>query len=80
ATRAVNSQEWWPAGGKPMLVIAAMQDTIAPPEHTVDLLEAAFPDTVTAARIDRAGHALLPEQPEQIESALKTWLRAQTNI
>lgn len=78
ATRAVNTKEWWAAAGKPMLVIAARQDTIAPPEHTIDELEAAFPETVTGVRIDNAGHALLPEKPDQIEAAVLDWLIAQT--
>lgn len=78
ATRAIDTKEWWAGGGKPMLVIAARQDTIAPPEHTIDELEATFPDTVTGVRIDAAGHALLPEQPEQIEAAIIDWLQLQT--
>lgn len=78
ATRAVDSQEWWSAGRKPMLVIAAREDTIAPPEHTIDELEAAFPETVTGVRISAAGHALLPEQPEQIQTAIQDWLTSQT--
>ena len=62
-----------------MLVIAAEQDRIAPPEDTVDLLAAEFPDAVTAVRIEAAGHALLPEQPEQIAAATLNWLDQQTD-
>ena len=61
-----------------MLVIAAEQDRIAPPEDTVDLLAAEFPDAITAVRIGAAGHALLPEQPEQISAATLRWLEQQT--
>ena len=57
-----------------MLVIAAMQDTIAPPEDTIDMLEQAYPDRVTGIRLAPAGHALLPEQPDKIASAILAWL------
>ena len=60
-----------------MLVIAARQDRIAPPKDTIDLLELEFPKTVTGVRIDQAGHALLPEQPDQIAAATRRWLEGQ---
>ncbi|KCZ92406.1 alpha/beta fold hydrolase [Hyphomonas johnsonii] len=74
ATRATDSATWWDGGGKPMLVIAGLQDTIAPPADTIDLLEAAYPDQVTAVRIDGAGHALLPELPERVSGTVIAWL------
>ena len=77
ATQSVDSREWWAASEKPMLVIAALQDRIAPPEDTIDRLEADFPESVTGVRIDQAGHALLPEQPEQIAAAMLDWLDRQ---
>lgn len=72
-----HAEEWTAGGNEPMLVIAAMQDTIAPPEDTVDLLEAKYRDRVTAIRIENAGHALLPEQPEIIANSVIEWLRSQ---
>ena len=51
-----------------------MQDTIAPPEYTVDLLERTDPESVTAIRLDGAGHALLPEKPNEIAKAILAWL------
>ena len=77
ATQSVASSDWWAAGRKPMLVIAAQQDRIAPPKDTIDLLEAEIPETVTGVRIDQAGHALLPEQPQQIATVTKNWLNDQ---
>ena len=74
ATAAVDSSEWWSGGGQPMLVIAGLQDTIAPPEDTIDLLEADYPEQVTAVRIENAGHALLPEAPVQIAVEVANWL------
>ncbi|MEO0982259.1 MAG: alpha/beta hydrolase [Pseudomonadota bacterium] len=75
ATRSTDSARWWGAGGKPLLVIAGRQDTIAPPEDTIDLLEAEFADRVRAVRLDAAGHALLPEKPEEIAEAVIAFLR-----
>ena len=72
-----HADEWIAGGDGQMLVIAAMQDTIAPLADTIDLLEADFPDRVTAVRIEKAGHALLPEQPELIAMAVIDWLNAQ---
>ncbi|WP_273053644.1 MULTISPECIES: alpha/beta fold hydrolase [Hyphomonas] len=74
ATRSVDSSLWWKAGGKPMLVITGLQDKIAPPADTIDLLEAELGDQVTAVRIDGAGHALLPEVPDQLAGAITDWL------
>jgi pimeloyl-ACP methyl ester carboxylesterase len=74
ATRSVESPLWWEAGGKPMLVIAGLQDSIAPPADTIDLLEAELGDQVTAVRIDGAGHALLPEVPGELARAITDWL------
>lgn len=74
ATRAVRPEDWWGAGGKPILVIAAMSDSIAPPQDTIDILEREFSGRVSAVRIADAGHALLPEKPGEIATAILTWL------
>ena len=74
ATQSTPNAEWGAGGTSPMLVIAAMQDTIAPPEDTIDVLEQAYPDRVTGVRLAPAGHALLPEQPDKIASAILAWL------
>ena len=74
ATRSVDSTLWWNAGGKPMLVVTGLQDAIAPPADTIDLLEADLGSQVTAVRIDGAGHALLPEVPGQLSAAIADWL------
>ena len=74
ATRSTDSTLWWSAGGKPLLVITGLQDTIAPPADTIDLLEAGLREQVSAVRIDGAGHALLPEVPDQLGTAITAWL------
>ncbi len=74
ATRITPPDAWTAGGSASMLVIAGMQDTIAPPEDTVDLLEDTYPERVTAIRLDGAGHALLPEKPNEIANAILAWL------
>ncbi|MEM9570040.1 MAG: alpha/beta hydrolase [Pseudomonadota bacterium] len=72
---ASTSAEAWTAGGRaPMLVIAGLQDTIAPPADTIDYLELTHPDRVQGVRLDGAGHALLPEKPDEISRAILDWL------
>jgi len=75
ATKKNSPPEQWTAGGTaPMLVIAGLQDQIAPPEDTIDLLEQDYPDRITGVRLDKAGHALLPEQPDLIAEVILEWL------
>lgn len=76
ATQATDSALWWSAGDKPLLVIQAMQDRIAPPQDTADLLEAELGERVEVVRIEQAGHALLPEAPDAIADAVIAFLKA----
>ena len=65
---------WWSAGGKvPILVIQGLQDLLAPPGNA-HLLKNEFPTRVTLVELDRAAHALLPEQPDAIAAAVLTYL------
>ncbi len=73
-----NSYSMWGAGGtKPMLVIQGAEDAIAPIEDAGAPLAAKFPDRVQLVTIDNAGHALLPEQPDQIAGAIIAFLQEQ---
>ena len=74
AVQKSETSDWWQAGGAPLLVITGLQDKIAPPEDTINVLEETFPDQVTAVRIEGAGHALLPEKPDEIATAVLDWL------
>jgi len=74
ASPGMPSDEWTAGGVAPMLVIAGLQDTIAPPQDTIDLLERAHPERVTSVRLEGAGHALLPEKPDEIAAAILDWL------
>jgi len=67
-------KEWWAGGSAPILVAQGTEDVVALPENA-KRLAAEFPERVTLVRIPHAGHALLPEQPEQIEKAILAYLQ-----
>jgi pimeloyl-ACP methyl ester carboxylesterase len=75
AVRTGQSADFWAGGRAPMLVLQADQDAIAPPATAGEALLAEFPDRVRLVPIRGAGHALLPERPAQIASALVSFLR-----
>ncbi len=74
ATQHTPYEEWWDAGGVPLLVIQGDEDSIAPASHTSELLKAEFGDQVDIAIASPAGHALLPEQPNFIADTIIGYL------
>jgi pimeloyl-ACP methyl ester carboxylesterase len=78
AQRAADARtplkEWWSGGSAPILVLQGTEDVIAVPENAKKLA-AEFPSRVTLVEIPKAGHAMLPEQPDQIASAILGYLR-----
>ncbi len=65
--KGTDVYEQWGAGGtKPMLVLQAAEDTIAPPQDAGIPLAQKYPNRVKLVVIPNAGHALLPEQPDVI--------------
>lgn len=64
-----------PPGTVPILDIQPANDTLALPEH-FHVLKAKFPDRVSVAVVQRAGHALVPEQPRAVADALIWWARS----
>ncbi len=75
--QATDPADWWDAGTAPLLVVQGLADRIAPPANGRDLA-IAHPDRVTLIEIERAGHALLPEQPADVAAAVVGFLEAQT--
>ena len=67
--------DWWDAGGRPTLVVQGRDDVIAPPENG-RLLVRTRPD-VELVEIDGAGHALLPERPDEVAEAVCRFLDRQ---
>lgn len=74
ARRTEPVDAWWSGGDVPVLAVHPLQDRVAPAAN-YDLLEQAAPGRVTVVRIDGAGHALLPERPEQVGEAITAFLR-----
>ena len=74
ATGKTDPKSWRTGGSAPMLVMTGLDDTIATPENTIDVLEKDYPDRVRPVRIKNAGHALLPEQPTLIADEILTFL------
>jgi pimeloyl-ACP methyl ester carboxylesterase len=67
-------ERWWSGGEKPMLVIQGLDDTQAPPANGRDLLRE-FPGRVELVELERAGHGLVLERPEETAAAVVQFLR-----
>lgn len=73
AVRRTPVEDWWEAGGQPMLVVQATEDRIALPANAHDL-KRRLGDRVTLVELPHAGHAMLPEQPGPIVDAIAAFL------
>ncbi|MEP0707588.1 MAG: alpha/beta hydrolase [Parvibaculum sp.] len=73
AVRATPVEDWWEAGGQPILVVQALEDAIALPANAHDLKKR-LGDRATLVELPNAGHAMLPEQPERIVSAIRSYI------
>lgn len=75
ATEATPREEWWHAGEAPVLDVLPESDVCTPPESRDRYVEELGPARVVATLIPKAGHALLPEQPEAVARAVLNYLR-----
>lgn len=66
--------EWWSASVDRVLVVQALQDAIAPVENGRRYVSESAPHA-HLVEINGAGHAMLPEQPEAIASAVIEFLK-----
>ena len=73
ATSQTPVQSWWNGGSAPILILQPRDDVLAPPGNA-ELLSRAFPERVQVIEIPQAGHAPLPEQPEQGAGAVIEFL------
>ena len=71
---ATPQEEWWSAGGVPLLDLQAARDRFRPRE-TENALRGELGARVTVVTIPDAGHALVPEQPAAVVAALLGWMR-----
>ncbi len=73
ATTALDPQYWWQAGRADVLVVQPEDDVVALPANAQATAEQ-IGDRATVVTIPRAGHALLPEQPEAVAAVVLEWL------
>jgi len=70
ATEATPLDDWWvPPDPVPVLAVVGREDRISPPVNAADLV-ASVGDRGRLVVVGDAGHALLPEQPEAVATAL----------
>jgi len=76
AARAGTAGRAWlrAAETKPLLYLAAAEDAIAPPPSEAEV-RSALGHLARRVIVERAGHALLPEQPEAVAAALIAFAR-----
>lgn len=72
--QGVAQSDWWHAGTAAMLELIPALDPFKPREKW-DELRREFGPRVQATVIDNASHALFPEQPRAVASAVLAWLR-----
>lgn len=64
ATASTPLKQWASGGVAPMLVVQPADDAAAP--DGAEKLKRLYPDRVTIVNLENAGHAILPEQPEEV--------------
>jgi pimeloyl-ACP methyl ester carboxylesterase len=74
SVRDIDTSKYWAAGEAPLLEVIPESDAFKPPHSWRELREE-FPGRVTASLIADAGHALFPEQPEQVAEAVIRWCK-----
>lgn len=77
AGRMVNGDFFKKAGGRPILLLQAKEDYIAPPEKAGRVLKSELRDQLTYLEIEHTGHALSSERPEEISTAIINYLHQQ---
>ena len=74
AQQRTPTKDWTTAGTADTLIIRPEHDRMVTPEST-RLLANELGGKVSLISIPKAGHALLPEQPDAVAVAVLTWLR-----
>ena len=74
AAAAVPQQQWWPGGVAPLLDLQADQDPFRTGSTRLEMKDE-FGDRVTVVVIKNASHALFPEQPQEVATALADWIK-----
>ena len=74
ATASTPLAQWSSGGTAPMLVVQPAQDAAAP--DGAEKLKQLYPDRVTIVVLENSGHAILPEQPEEVSQIVLGHLAA----
>jgi len=74
ATQRTPLDAWWKGGRAPILIVQPADDTVAPPINA-KMLREDIGERVMVVEIAKAGHALLPEQPEAVAKAVIDYIR-----
>jgi pimeloyl-ACP methyl ester carboxylesterase len=73
ASRRTPKDSYYTAGKAPLLLVQAAEDTVAPLQYA-HLQPEEFGDRMKMVVIPRAGHAIVPEQPEKIANTISDHL------
>ncbi len=73
ANQATPLKEWWNGGQAPMLVIQGLDDIMAVPDNG-HILKRENGERVKLVDIEKAGHFLIYEQPEQVTKEILSFL------
>jgi pimeloyl-ACP methyl ester carboxylesterase len=79
ATEATPKEEWWTAGTAPVLDLIPENDVCTPPESRNRYRDEFGENRITLMTVPKAGHALLPEQPQAVAEALISYMRSLTS-
>ncbi len=71
-----DSEEWWRAGDKPVLILHPLADAMAPPAQGRAARDA-FGERAHYVEIPDCGHAVLPEQPTVVVQTISAFLHSQ---
>jgi len=73
ATLGTPVEDWWHAGAARVLVVQPEADRVAPVANAEAILDA-LGTRATLVVVPGAGHALLPERPDAVATAVLDWL------
>lgn len=76
ATESTPKPEWWTAGSAPVFDLIPENDIMTPPDFRHVYRDEMGAHRVTVSLIPRAGHALLPEQPQATAEAIVQFLKS----
>ncbi|QDC13943.1 alpha/beta fold hydrolase [Rhodococcus ruber] len=75
AMAATDKESWWPVAPSPLLDVQAGDDVFRPASTRAELTDEFGADRVTVVLVPGAGHALIPEVPHEVASAIVDWVR-----